>query len=379
MLVIVRVFGCGRLGVGGVLFLVLEVWDLVGAGALLLRDHFAEIDARSEHGGVLAGGDLRISEVEFGLAHLRTCFGQRQAEFGGIGRAVLRVLRRRPQHKRVQTRAEAGNDVRRRRNRVVDVTVGDLDRHIVGIGLSAGEHLVEHDADRVQIGTCIGAGSGDELGSDIADGADEGLRRRRRGHGTGQTEVGELDLTVGAQQHIVGLEITVDDPCRMHGLERGEDRVEDDDRLSGSEGAAVLELTAQRHRGQVLHDEVDDVAVTRLIVDGHEVRVGEATGVDRLPAEAFDEGVIGDEVLMHDLDRDLTIETQIGAAVDHGHTAAGDLGIDAVAVVEHRADEGISAGVHRASFSRARCIWTPRTKAFVSGSSPSARTERRSW
>ena len=107
--------------------------------------------------------------------------------------------------------------------------------------------------------------------------------------------------------------------------------------------------------------------------------MGETTGVDRFPAETFDEGVIGDEVLVHDLDRDLAVEAQVGAAVDHGHAAAGDLGIDAVAVIEHRADEGISASGHRASSKRARCSWTPRTKAFVSDSSPSARTERRSW
>ena len=196
---------------------------------------------------MLTGRDLRISEVEFGLAHLRTCFGQGQTELGGIGRTVLGILRRRPQHERVQARAEAGNDVRRRRNRVVDVTVGDLDRDFVGIGLSAGEHLIEHDADRVQIGARIGSGPGHELGSDIADGADQRLRRRRRGHGTRQTEVGELDLTIGAQEHIVGLEVTVDNARRMHGLQRGEDCVEDDDRLPGGEGAAVLELTAQSH------------------------------------------------------------------------------------------------------------------------------------
>ena len=165
----------------------------------------------------------------------------------------------------------------------------------------------------------------------------------------------------------------------MDGLESGEDRVEDDDRLPGGEGAAVLEFAAQGHRRQVLHDEVDDVSVTRLVVDGHKVGVGEATGVDGLTAEALDEGVIGDEVFVHDLDRDLAVETQVGAPVDHRHAAAGDLRVDPVPVVEDDPDERVGQRVHRASSSRFRWSCTPRTKAFVSGSGPSARTERRSW
>ncbi|SII95339.1 Uncharacterised protein [Mycobacteroides abscessus subsp. abscessus] len=320
-----------------------------------------------------------IAEVEFGIGHLRARLGEGPPELPGVFGTVLGVLRRRPEDERVEERADAVGALRRRGHRVVDVPVGDLDGHVVGVGLGAGEHLVEHDADRVEVRAGIRPCPGDEFGGDVADGADERLRRRRRGDRAGEPEVGELDLTVGAEEDVVGFEVAVDDAGRVDGLEGGEDRVEDDDRLPRGEGAAVLELAPQGHRGQVLHDEVDDVAVAGLVVDGDEVGVGEATGVDRLATEALDEGVIGDEVLVHDLDRDLAVETQVGAPVDHRHAAAGDLRIDPVPVVEDDPDERVGQRIHRASSSRHRWSCTPRTKAFVSGSSPSARTDRRSW
>ena len=328
---------------------------------------------------MLPGDRLGVTEIELGIAHVGARLGEGAAELSGIRGPVVGVLRRRPEDEGVESGTQPRHPFRRRRHRVVDVPVGDLDGHVVGVGLRPGEHLVEHDADGVEVGAGVGTGAGDELGGDVADGADEGLRRRRRGDGAGEPEIGELDLAVGAEQDVVGFEVAVDDARGVDRLEGGEDRVEDDDRLPRGERSAVLELPAQRHRGQVLHDEVDDVAVARLIVDGHEVGVGEATGVDRLPAEPLDERLIGDEVLVHDLDRDLAVEAQVGSAVDHRHAAAGDLRVDPVAVVEDHADERIGQRVHRASSQRPRCICTARTKAFVSGSSPSSRTVRRSW
>src|SRR5699024_12806718 len=112
---------------------------------------------------------------------------------------------------------------------------------------------------------------------------------------------------------------------------------------------------------------------------GSGICVCRPTCADRHPPLASASVLCADAWSALALDRSLRFEAQTGAAVDHGRAAAGDLGIDAVTVVEDRADEGISAGGHRASCILWRCSCTVRTKAFVSASSPSARTERRSW
>ena len=236
------------------------------------------------------------------------------------------------------------------------VTIGDLDGDFIRIGLHPGEHLVEHDADRVEVGADIRASPRDELRRHISDSADQGLGRRRGSDGARQTEVRELDLTIGAEEDIVGFEIAMDDSRGMDCFECCEDRIEDDDRLTRSEGAPVLELAAQSHRRQVLHHKIDRVAVAGLVMDGHEIRVGQPSGVDGLASEPFDEGVVADEVVMHDLDRDLTVKAQIRAAVDHRHSTARDLRVDAVPVIENGADERIRTGTHSASCIRCRCI-----------------------
>src|SRR5699024_1821629 len=69
----IRLSGVSAVHIGrlGVVVFVLEIRDLIGAGALLLRRLLAEVDAGGEDGGVLPGGDLGIAEVQFGLGHLR--------------------------------------------------------------------------------------------------------------------------------------------------------------------------------------------------------------------------------------------------------------------------------------------------------------------
>src|SRR5699024_4883287 len=112
--------GTGRIPLGGVGdFLIgclgvvfgFEIGALIGAGALLLRRLLAAVDAGGEGGGGRRGRALGIAEVQLGLGHLRARLGQSRSEFGGIGGTVRRILRRRPQHQRVQPRTQAVDDL----------------------------------------------------------------------------------------------------------------------------------------------------------------------------------------------------------------------------------------------------------------------------
>ncbi len=93
--------------------------------------------------------------------------------------------------------------------------------------------------------------------------------------------------------------------------------------------------------GDVLHDEVDDVAVLALVVDGDDVRVGQPRGRLRLAHEAGHErGVLG-EARVHDLERDRAVEAEVRGLVHGGHAAAREPGLDAVARVDDPAHEGV--------------------------------------
>ena len=104
--------------------------------------------------------------------------------------------------------------------------VRDLHRLLALERLLAGEHLVHHDADRVDVAAGVGDAAGDEFGGEVGDRPEQrGARRGVRGCGARQPEVADLDAAVVGEQHVLGLQVAVDDArlvrrgeARQHGL-----------------------------------------------------------------------------------------------------------------------------------------------------------------
>ena len=366
----------------------MEVGDLVGAGACADRGGIGAgfEDRRGRHqdrasgeGGVVQR--LLVAEVQFLVRESGSCLRDRFAQRRrGLG-TVIRVAGRRPQHQGVEARAEPGPLIRGRRHILVDVAVRDLDGDVVGVRLEAGEHLVEHDADRVEIGASVCAGAGDQLRCDVAHGAHERLRGGGRAHGTGEAEVRELDLTVRAEQHVVGLEIAVDHLCGVDRLESREDRIEHDDGLSRSQRPPVAELLAQRDVGEVLHDQVHGVAVAAGVMHRDEGGVDEGRRGSCLSLEALDEALVIEQMAVHVLECDDAVQAQVGALVDHRHAAARHGVVDPVPVVEHLTDQRIGERGHRPPSARALSvrICTFAANRCASRYGPCSRTEASPW
>ena len=173
----------------------------------------------------------------------------------------------------------------------------------------------------------------------------------------------------------------MDHPGGVDGFEAGQHRVEDDERLAGREGPAVAQLLAERHVGQVLHDEVDGLAVAPGVVDRHDVRVDEVGGRAGLALEPLDEALVVQQVPVHDLERDDAVQPQVRPLVDHRHAAAGHRVVDPVAVVEDVTQQGVGECGHDRSSDRVRSarIWTFAANRLVSGCGPWARTDASPW
>ena len=95
--------------------------------------------------------------------------------------AHLRVLGQQLGDDRLVRPGDVGDDLVQRLRVVVDLLVGDADRVLAGERRPAGDHLVHHDAERVEVAARVGLGALGLLGREV---------RRRAHHRAGLGEVG---------------------------------------------------------------------------------------------------------------------------------------------------------------------------------------------
>ena len=192
---------------------------------------------------------------------------------------------------------------------------------------------MEQDAaERVDVGAGVDPLAADLLGGDVAERADPAARARRAARARMRL-VSPKSVRYAwspAEQDVGRLDVAVDEPARVRGVERGRD-LRDDVR-----GAPGLEPTAARGRacaGRCRRRSAwPDRGALELarVVDRDHVGVVDRGGEPRLAHEAVAEGRVLGEVGGDQLERDGPIEVELVGPVDHAHAAAaGDAG-DAV-------------------------------------------------
>ena len=150
-------------------------------------------------------------------------------------------------------------------------------------GGSAGDHLVEHDPERVDVaagvdGLALGL-LGREVGGRAHDRAGLGEALARLADGPGDAEVGHLDLAGVVDQDVAGLDVAVDHAAAV-GEVQGAGHVRADGGRPGRRSRAPWRM--QRGQGlpvDVLHDDEVRVLALAPVVDRHDV--GVATGWPR--------------------------------------------------------------------------------------------------
>ena len=144
---------------------------------------------------------------------------------------------------------------------------------------------------------------------------------------------------VGEDQ-VVGLEIAVDDPLRVRVAQARQQLPRDVQRARRRLRPLPVHRLAQGAPGDEVHDQIGR-ALDAEVDHRHAVRVSETAHRARLVLEAAEEGLLRGDPGMQELHRDRPAELHPLALVDHAHRAGGDLGQDAVAALQHRADARI--------------------------------------
>ncbi len=268
-------------------------------------------------------------------------------EQGGQAREPLVRRRREPAHERPPQ--PRGQLRRRRVDLAGEHAVEEVGARDVAERMPAAQRLVERDAEAELVGARVGGLAPVLLGRHVQRRADEvagqrhrdaeqavaprAPRRHRRGRcghlarrldlvgAAREAEVRDLDAAVVADQHVVRLEVAVDDADRV-GRDQsapGGDEHRDD---AAPRWRARRQVAPQRFAAHVLHREEHVTVDAADVVDGDDVGMRQPRHRLRLaqqPRAALERGDRG--VGADQLDRDVAFELGIVREVDDAHPA----------------------------------------------------------
>ena len=205
---------------------------------------------------------------------------------------------------------------------------------VVGRGtlerLAAGEHLVEHDAEGEHVRRRGDFGADQLLRSHVADRAHGHARAGAHERGCifapvlaelGQAEIENLRVAVRRDDHVLRLDVAVDDAGLVRGGQGRGDLCADFDDVGDRHRAAANAL-AERLAIDHLHGDEAKVVMRADLVDVSDVRVMERRGRLRLLDEAVRELARVRATVVEDLDGHVALELVVARPVDLPHPAS---------------------------------------------------------
>ena len=207
----------------------------------------------------------------------------------------------------------------------------------------AGEHLVGHHAEGVDVGAVIDVGIGGGLlgrhvgrGAESHAGGSEGLAAGGLAHRFRHAEIGDQGVA-SRQQHILRLDVAVDHAPGVCGGERIGHVAEDANCFRHGELTLLRQLLPERQPLDVRHDVVEEALRLSRVVHRQDVGVLEVGGNPDLlqkPLGPQRGGQLGSE----HLERDLALVPEVVREVNRGHPALAQFTVEAVAVSEGRGE-----------------------------------------
>jgi hypothetical protein len=203
-------------------------------------------------------------------------------------------------HGQAQPRPNRGD----RRRRVVEVLRQELHQRLPFEGRPPGQHLVEHDAQRVDVGPPVDGVAHDLLGRHVLRRAQDlaGARHRRplavvEELGDAEIEHAREVLAPGAlgEDDVVRLEVAVNDAVCVCVGQRRRDLLGDVDGTEGCQRGLARDDVAQADAGDQLHgDEQDAALVLAEVEERHRVRMRQSRHHLGLGLEATQELRVGE-------------------------------------------------------------------------------------
>ena len=226
-----------------------------------------------------------------------------------------------------------------RLGRARKVAGNDLLRRAATKRCMTSQHLVRHDAKRVQIHAMIESGiRRGLLGRHVRRRAHcqprRGERRALRGiaHGLGNAEVGHQGVSIG-EQNVFRLDVAVDDAALVRVGERVGHFAQDVHRVADRQRATSRQQIAERFTVHKGHDVEQHRTGSAGIEQRQDVRVLQAGGDLDLPQKTLGAQARGELRAQH-LHGDLTVMAYVFGQIHVGHTSRAYLAVEAITVAK---------------------------------------------
>ncbi len=212
----------------------------------------------------LAGGEGRGQRV---------AAGQRRSHRAGRSGTPARLLLEAAQDDALDRRVHVGDEARRRRRRRLLVLPRQLGERAPLERLLAGEHLVQDEAERIDVAARRDGRAGELLGRHVRRGAGADLRALEIGGEPGQAEVGDAHVAAAVDHHVFGLQVAVQHAAVVCGGEARAQLAGYLDRLVGRQAADAPQQGREVFAVHELHGQ-EVVAVDLVdVVDATHVRM----------------------------------------------------------------------------------------------------------
>jgi hypothetical protein len=232
-----------------------------------------------------------------------------------------------------------------------NVLVRHRHRRLTGEGRLPGEHLVQDDAERVDVGAGVDGSALGLLRGEVRDRSQDG---RRSGKGVGargpsDAEVHHLHVARRREHDVPGLDVPVDESVVVCELQRRRHPLRDLRGAPRVDRSVLGELVGQRRPLDELHHDVVAPAVRAAVVHGNDTWIVELRGGLGLPPEPPDEVTVPRVLGREDLHRHRSVQDAVGAPVHGGHAARAEDLAQLVTTIE-----GVRSG-HPVLSTRSRC------------------------
>jgi hypothetical protein len=271
--------------------------------------------------------------------------GERVVHHECVARARLRLPGDEAEDEFFDLRRDAFDSFARGDRRVAHHRHEKLDTPAVKRQLSR-EHLVEDDAERVEVPPCPCRRPVHVLRGDVARCSEALLRERelRRVDDLGDPEVRQLDDFLlrrsPGQEHVLRLEVTVDDAELVRAREGGR-HLHRHPRCPPPREGAVAKLVEEALAFDVLHHEEDEAVGLPEVRDLDDAGVVDPIDGARFAEEPLAVGGVHAEVLPEHLDRRQALDHDVPCEIDQRHPADAEPLHEPIARGQRPADERV--------------------------------------